>query len=113
MVQSLAPFTFSATPGPFEWLPLIGFLGGGLENGYLSLLDKAFLYVGMLWLSRQSGGSVRATAAALAAMALGLEVAQCFLPGRVADVTDPLLVLLAGYLVSLSRRGLREARAVV
>jgi VanZ family protein len=113
MVQALAPFAFSASPSAFRWLPFIGFLGGGLENGYLSLLDKAFLYVGLLWLSRQAGGSMRAATVALAAFALGLEVAQSFLPGRVADITDPLLVLLAGYVVSLPRRGLREARAVV
>ncbi len=112
-VQSLAPFTFARTPGSFEWLPFIGFLGGGLENGYLSLLDKMFLYIGMLWLSSQAGGSVRAWTVGLAALAFAFEVAQCFLPGRVADVTDPLLVLLSAYIVSLSRRGLREARAVV
>jgi VanZ family protein len=113
VVQSLAPFEFSATPGSFEWLPLIGLLGGGLENGYLSLLDKAFLFVGMLWLASEAGGSVRAWAVALAAAALAFEVAQCFLPGRLADITDPLLVLVSAYIVSLSRHGLREARAVV
>jgi VanZ family protein len=113
VVQSLAPFAFSASPSSFEWLPFIGFLGGGLENGYLSLLDKTFLYVGMLWLSRQAGRSVRPWAVALAALALALEVAQLFLPGRVADITDPLLVLLSAYVVSLSRRGLREAPAAV
>lgn len=112
-LQSLAPFTFTTTPSSFTWLPFVGFLGGGLENGYLSLLDKTFLYVGMLWLSSHAGRSVRAWAVGLAATAFAFEVAQCFLPGRTGDVTDPLLVLVSAYLVSLSRRGLREARAVV
>lgn len=97
VVRSLAPFHFSAaTTTPFFWIPFRGFLAMDWQTGVQVIAEKFFWYGGAIWLLRASGmGALKATAL-VAAMLLGIEIAQTHLHGHVAEITDPLWAVFAG-----------------
>lgn len=104
--SALAPFDFHATATEFGWRPFAGFLTGDVETGYLAFLEKAGFYAGWAWLAAYAGVSrVRALLAGVAVLA-GAEAAQTFLPGRTAEITEPLLfatVAIAVWLLAPAR----------
>jgi VanZ family protein len=80
----------------FSWTPFAGSLSYDHAFAALPLLRKGFLYGSALWLLIRSGWSRVASAAALAALLAGIELAQLYLPGHTPEITDPLLALLLG-----------------
>jgi VanZ family protein len=94
VVDALRPFTFLATPRPFGWSPFLAFMNGPRGGGSHTFLEKSFIYGTLVWLFVQAGGKwARATIAACA-LVLASRVAQMWLPGRSAEITDPLMVLI-------------------
>ncbi len=93
IVAGLAPFDFAPTAAPFRWAPFAGSLTDSLEQNLLAMLEKLFLYGALLWLLTEAGMRSRTAAIGVALILLGLEILQCWLPGRVAESTDPLLAL--------------------
>lgn len=93
--QGLEPYTFTPGNAPFHWTPFAGFLSGSLFVAVQSFGQKMFAYGGVLWLLTRAGIGLRTAAAVTAVGVLTLELLQMRLPGRVAEITDPLLVLLA------------------
>ena len=92
----LAPFHFEGPAQAFLWIPFGGFLGSEWQNAISVLLGKLFRYGGSIWLLHRSGlGTMRATAIVIAVLA-GIEALQIWIPGHVAEITDPLLALLLG-----------------
>jgi VanZ family protein len=88
----------------FTWIPFGGFLGDDWQAGIQVFLEKAFYYGTAIWLLRAAGTRLWQAAALVAAVLAGIEAAQIHLPGRIAEVTDPILaVLLAAGLAILSR----------
>jgi len=55
VAERLEPFQFAATPGPFSWIPLRGFMSGDLAIDVMSFLQKFFLYGSLIWLLTQAG----------------------------------------------------------
>jgi VanZ family protein len=104
ILRGLAPYHWSTVSNPFSWIPFSGFLAADQELGLLTFLQKCFWYGSAVWLLRAPGWRL-ARAAVAVAMLLGvIEVIQIHLPGRVAEITDPLLALmLAGTLGLLDR----------
>lgn len=96
IAAGLAPFTFRDPPQPFHWLPFQGFLGGSMYVNAQVACQKVFFYgslVLLLWQVRIG----RAAGLLLAVVMIGaVEVAQRWIDGRTAELTDPLLVLMAG-----------------
>lgn len=95
--------------GAFIWLPFAGLLEGNMYGNTASLVAKSFAYGGLLWLLADLGLRWR-TAALLVAGLLGwIEWSQLRIPGRTAEVTDPLLALLLALVLRtlqrLARRG--------
>ena len=98
-VSGLAPFEFRGTPAPFHWVPFHGFLGGSMLVNAASILEKTFLYGSLLLLLVRAGLPRAAALAAGVTLAAAIEVAQTRFARHLPEVTDPLLVLLVGWLL--------------
>jgi VanZ family protein len=101
VLQGLKPFQLLADPQSFSWVPFKNSLSDSLEVNYSVLLEKCFWYFALVWLLTRRGVSVAGAALATAIVLAAIEVAQVWLPGRSAEVTDPLLALIAGFLLAL------------
>lgn len=100
----LEPFRFQGPAGSFGLVPFLGFMRGSLDVNAMSFLQKFSLYGGLVWLLAETGLRVRLSAAAVAAGLLLTGLAQTWLPGRSADVTDAVMALMAGALLGALRR---------
>ncbi len=112
VLLALAPFHFSATARAFGWVPFRSFLEAGTGGAIRSFFEKTFLYGGMVWLLVRAGLSAGAAAGFGAALVFCLRLIQVYLPGRSAEITDTILLLMLAAmmkLVSLSIAG-RRAR---
>ena len=103
VVQGLAPFEFSSNAQGFSWLPFRSSLRGSIELNYSTLLEKSFWYFTLVWLLSRCRWSVATAALGTAGLVAAIEIAQMWLPGRSADITDPLLALVAGLLLTIPR----------
>lgn len=104
VLQGLKPFEFLAQRNSFSWVPFMNSLSDSLEVNYSVLLEKCFWYFALVWLlTRRGSGIVISTALTALLLAL-IETAQLWLPGRSAEITDPLLALAAGILIALLGR---------
>jgi len=95
---ALAPFVFTTAAPDFEWLtppPLTGRLSSG-EPG---LLDIGFFYTGAVWLLREARLPLRRIVVGMLTTSLLVEVAQAWEPDRSAQLTAPLVVLVAAALI--------------
>jgi VanZ family protein len=70
----------------------------------LTFLRKCFWYGSAIWLLRATGWRLARAAVALALLLGAIEVIQIHLPGRVAEITDPLLALILAATLGLSER---------
>ena len=103
VAQGITPFDLLPEPHGFSWMPFRSSLGENLETNYSALLEKAFWYLSLVWLLTRSGWSRAAAAIGTAGFLAAIEIVQMWLPGRSADVTDPLLALAAGLLLAIPR----------
>jgi VanZ family protein len=103
VVQGVAPFELASQARGFSWMPFRSSLGGSIELNYSVLLEKCFWYFSLVWLLARRGFSAAAAALGTATLVAMIEVVQMWLPGRSADVTDPLLALAAGLLLAIPR----------
>lgn len=105
VISGLYPFAWSATPGPFHAIPFAGFLEGSMDTNLLSLVYKSFMYGAAPYLLVLGGWRWRTAMLLTAATLLLVELVQLWLPGRTAELTDPLLAIgLAATLRAASRR---------
>jgi VanZ family protein len=103
ILQALDPFHFLAEPRQFGWIPFAGFIAGPRENGVRVFFEKAFTYGTLVWLPVRAGVPFPIATAAGAALVFGLRLAQVFLPGRSAEITDAVMVLMMAGLMVLLR----------
>jgi VanZ family protein len=94
LLRGLAPFHWQSAPGPFSWKPFAGFFEAAKDSAVLVFFEKTFLYGTAVWLFSQCGYSIVAAALGVAGMLGVIELAQTHLPGRTAEITDPLYTLL-------------------
>ena len=95
--SGLRPFHFDAAPHPFSWVPFQESFGSEWEPALSVLLGKLFAYGALLWLTVQAGVR-RAVATGLVALLLGcIEAIQTYLPGRSAEILDPLIAVILGF----------------
>jgi VanZ family protein len=104
ILRGLAPFHWSSVANPFSWIPFSGFLAADREFGMLTFLRKCFWYGSAIWLLRAAGWRLSRAAVAVALLLGTIEVIQIHLPGRVAEITDPLLALILAVTLRLSER---------
>ena len=104
IVRGLVPYHWSSIANPFSWVPFRGFLAADRDFGLLTLLQKSFWYGSAVWLLRAAGWRLACAAIAVAVLLGAIEVIQIHLPGRVAEITDPLLALLLAMTLGLLDR---------
>lgn len=100
-MRGLAPFHWAGKVNSFVWIPFAGLLESNWDSAALVLLDKSFLYGTAVWLFRKAGYSHTWATAGLAALLASIEAAQVYLPGRTAEITDPILLLIMSVLLKL------------
>jgi glycopeptide antibiotics resistance protein len=91
-LAALVPFSIGEGQS-FHWIPLAGSLSGEPIYSIPPLLEKCYLYGSLVFLMRYLGVSLHATCWMVGSFLLVLEMAQQWLPGRTAEITDPLLAL--------------------
>jgi len=96
VVFRLAPFEFQAQAAPFGWLPFRGFLNGSFGVNVQSFFEKAFLYGSLVWIAGRAGLKLPVATVAVAAFVLATSVAQTYLPGRSAEITDAIITIMMG-----------------
>lgn len=101
IVQALAPFHFLATARHFGWVPFLGFMQGPRESGSRVFLEKSFTYGALVWLLVRAGMSFSLAAICSTTLVFCLRVAQIYLPGRSAEITDALMVLMFSAIMKL------------
>ena len=93
VAQALEPFQFSTPARPFEWIPFYGFMQGSIAVNVRSFLEKAFSYGALIWLMTRAGCTLVVATGLGGTLVLGLRLAQMFLPGRSAEITDLIILL--------------------
>jgi VanZ family protein len=101
VVQGLEPWQLDATAHNFSWVPFKNSLSDSLEVNVSVLLEKCFWYSSLVWLLAQRSGALVASGVAVALLVAALEFVQMWLPGRSAEITDPLIVVAAAGLIGL------------
>lgn len=94
IVRGLAPYHFNAAAGPFSWMPFGATLSYDYAAAMQPILAKGFLYGASIWLFWAAGRRHVAPAIGIAALLAAIECAQRYLPGRTAEITDPVYALL-------------------
>jgi hypothetical protein len=108
----LEPFQFMPEGERFSWMPFLSFMRGSIDTDVQAFFEKFFLYGGLIWLLVQAGMAARTASFLVAAGLLATSGVEIFLPDRSAEVTDALLALAAGWIVSRGEvDGFRGTRA--
>jgi VanZ family protein len=113
----LAPFRFQPYPQPLHAWPFEAMVAGPMLTSAQALARDVWLWGWALWMGTRSGWSLwsstgsgwplRGLTPALALLALGLELAQCWIPSRTPDLSSALLVLITGWVLA----GVRDLQA--
>jgi len=101
VLTGLAPFDFRLDPDAFGLVPFRDALMRYRATNLVDMFQKCFAYGALVWLLTRAG--LRALGATFAAVGLllGIELLQAWLPGKAAEITDPLLALVAGGLIAV------------
>jgi VanZ family protein len=109
---SLAPFDFSVRSQDFAWLTWPP-LTARLSSGEPGLLVVAFSDTAAVWLLREALLPLRRVLVGMLTTSVLVEVIQAWEPGRAAQLTAPLVVLVATALVWTRDRGSVTSRQTV
>lgn len=107
LIRGLAPYSFEAAHG-FSWLPFAATLESDWGSAAHILLRKAYEYGAPVWMLAEAGVPWAGATAAAAALTGAVEIAQIWLPGRSAEVTDPLLALAMAFVLRQTRQTQRR-----
>lgn len=96
--SALEPYAFQWVGG-FAWIPFTGSLAGDPIAAIPALVEKSYWYGSLVFMLRYLGVSHRATTWSVGLTLLGLELLQQWLPGRTAEITDPLVAVALAWLL--------------
>jgi VanZ family protein len=102
MIARLLPFRLSPVGHGFEWVPFLALLRAPIDVGLPAMIEKFFLYGGLIWLLMRAGLRLWRAAVAVALLLLFSSIVEMYMPGRDAGITDALLALLIGTLLRLT-----------
>jgi VanZ family protein len=97
----LEPFQFQSVSGPFGWIPFRSLMYGSVVVDTLSFLEKFFLYGSLLYLLGIASARRLPVTVFVAALLLTTSGMETFLPGRSAEITDALLVVVIAAIFAL------------
>jgi hypothetical protein len=101
IVEGLRPFEFRAPPRAFGWIPFLSFMEGSITTNVQAFFEKVFTYGGALWLIVWTGWRIGPAAALVGAIILGVRYAEVYLPGRSAEITDFVMLLMLAVVMRL------------
>lgn len=104
VLRGFSPFHFVPAASTFTWVPFGGLLNSEWQGGIQVLLEKVFYYASAIWLLRAAGIALWRAAAIVAVLLAVIEAAQTHLPGRTAEIMDPMLALLMGFILFILSR---------
>jgi VanZ family protein len=102
MITRLLPFRLSPVGHGFEWVPFFALLRAPIDIGLPAMIEKLFLYGGLIWLLMRAGLRLWRATVAVALLLLFSSIVEMYMPGRDAGITDALLALLIGTLLRLT-----------
>jgi VanZ family protein len=98
----LSPFAFASAPvRDFGWVPFLSFMRGSTGVDVQAFCEKTFAYGGLIWLGRRAGLGLAGSSALTAALLAGTSLAQVWVPGRSAEITDAVLAVGIGAVMRL------------
>jgi VanZ family protein len=113
IAERLEPFQFVTTSRSFGWIPFYGFMRGSIDINVQSLFDKFYLYGCVVWLLGTAGLRLRLSAGLTALLLLTTSWIQTWLPGRSAEITDAVMVLMIGEIFARMRIDPRPNRGSI
>lgn len=103
LAEGLAPYAVLPAPRDFSFIPFDSAIGGSFGAGMQAILYKTLLSGGLLWALQRIGAPFAPSLGVVVLLALAVSVAQRWLPGRSAEITDALIALAAGLAARLTR----------
>lgn len=104
VLSRVLPWQFGAARTAFQWVPFYSVLHGSLTVNAISFAEKFYLYGTALLLLVTAGMRLTIAVALESAILLATSVLQTFMVGRSAEITDAVLVVMAGMIYALLRR---------
>jgi len=101
VLAGLVPFDFRLDPDAFGLVPFRDALIRYRSTNLVDMFQKCFAYGALVWLLARAGLRVLSATLATVGLLLVLELLQAWLPGKAAEITDPLLALVAGGLIAV------------
>lgn len=92
----IMPWQLAPEPNAFQWIPFYSFLHGSLYVNIIAFWRKFYLYGALLLLLVKAGMRLGLAVALECVLLLATSVAQIFLLGRSAEITDALMALTIG-----------------
>ncbi len=107
VINALQPFEFRSISTSFHWIPFYGFLGGAMMLNTAVVFEKFFLFGAALWLLQRQQVRLLHATIVMVIITFAIEAAQLVFDHHLAEVTDPILVVLIAMLCNTLQR-LRE-----
>ncbi|HTV89468.1 MAG TPA: VanZ family protein [Stellaceae bacterium] len=110
VIGRLQPLHFLPTARAFAWLPFRGFLHGSIRIGTMALMEKFFLYGSLIWLAAETLMPLWLATLLVALLLFATSLAETYLPGRSAEITDAVMALIIGLVILPFREQVRPHR---
>lgn len=98
------PLHLSANATAFSWMPFHASLTADWLHGILVLIEKTYYYGAAVWLLRAAGTRLLEACVVMTAILGVIEIIQTHMPGRIPDITDPLLAILMTFGIAILSR---------
>lgn len=112
-LRGLAPFHWEAHGQSFTWMPFAGFLHTDWQYAIQVILQKTFYYGAAIWMLRRAALQWLTAICIVFSVLTAIEILQTHLPGRTAEITDPLLAILAGLGLRILERPTRVTHLTI
>ncbi len=103
VIGRLQPFQFQSTARDFGWMPFRSLIAGSIAVNVMSFCEKSFLYGALLYLFTEAGGRLRTAVLIVGGTLFATSWIETHLPGRSAEITDAIMVLLLAGAIALLR----------
>jgi len=99
IISAFSPFELTAQYKEFSWLPFAGSLNGSMLINVSALIEKILVYITILWLSIELQKNLKKSIFWLVLTVFLVEYLQVFFVATTPDITDTILVILAGVIL--------------
>lgn len=103
VIGRLQPFHFQSAARAFEWVPFRSLISGSIAVNVTSFCEKSFLYGSLLYLLTEAGARLSTAVLVVGGTLFLTSWMEVYLPGRSAEITDLLMVLLLAGAFTLLR----------